>query len=274
MIDYRTTEFKKTLDLVALIDNEVNNAILAYDIPTVVINMMLAVVFLRRADRARYGNLFCDLRNFYARGWDEYPTTLYAAFQKMQSYVKSTVGFQQRSSSIITDCIMHSKNPPTFILMACAMFQNILVLLLKRMLRTKFTFISEMARSLLLENWKLVFFLWIRIALLSLVPKDSVTSYSFATLVTENKTFYTRRTDNAKSLFRSLGMPSYQALIDGIEINHIHDCPVSASDVKRCVYMNGPEIDILKDKTKRKQLPHVPHIDSIPLPKSISALNN
>jgi len=63
LIDYETTEFKKTLDLVALTDIEVNNAILAYDIPMVVKNKLLAVAFLLRADRARYGDLLRDLRN-------------------------------------------------------------------------------------------------------------------------------------------------------------------------------------------------------------------
>jgi len=47
LINYETTEFKKTLDLVALTDDEVSNAILAYDVPTVVKNKLLAVAFLR-----------------------------------------------------------------------------------------------------------------------------------------------------------------------------------------------------------------------------------
>jgi len=104
--------------------------------------------------------------------------------------------------------------------------------------------------------------------------KDSLISYYYATLVTENKASFTRReiegADNAKSLSRSLGMPSYQALIDAIENSHIHDCPVTAADVKRCVYIYGPEIAILKGKTKRKQPLHVPHLHLVPLPKSIS----
>ena len=62
LINYETTEFKKALDLVALTDDEVNNAILAYDIPTVVKNKLLAVTFLRRADRACYGDLLHDLQ--------------------------------------------------------------------------------------------------------------------------------------------------------------------------------------------------------------------
>jgi len=66
LINYETTEFKKTLDLVALTDDEVNNAILAYDIPTVVKNKLLAVAFLRRSDRERYGDLLRDLQNSYA----------------------------------------------------------------------------------------------------------------------------------------------------------------------------------------------------------------
>jgi len=89
LIDYETTEFKKTLDLVALTDDKVDNAILAYNIPTVVKNKLLAVAFLRRADRARYGDLLRDLRNSCDRGRDEYPTTLDAA---MHSYIKPSVG--------------------------------------------------------------------------------------------------------------------------------------------------------------------------------------
>ncbi len=48
LINYETSEFKKTLHLVALTDK------------------LLAVAFLRRADRARYGDFLRDLRNSYA----------------------------------------------------------------------------------------------------------------------------------------------------------------------------------------------------------------
>ena len=87
MVDNETTEFKKSLDLVILTNDDVNNAILAYDIPTVVNKMLLGVALLRRADRARYGDLLRDLRNSYARGQDKYATTFYASFQMMINIV-------------------------------------------------------------------------------------------------------------------------------------------------------------------------------------------
>ena len=428
LINYETAEFKKTLDLVALTDIEINNAILAHDIPTVVKNKLLAVAFLRRADRARYGDLLRDLRNSYARGRDEYPTTLDAAFQMMQSYVKPAAGYQQRSSSTITGGLQYAQqestntniantnlpsrrvvpgiNGRTYHRIRChscndfghysnqcpikqgeqhamdairydapsdASSDDSTDLILeftyvhrnlsftrscKDILIDSGSTCSVFCDADLLENisgsahtlravtnggyqdsnqrgsFPDFFDVWFnsdcmlnilawcdvsnhfrittdlsvaheiyvhigdgavvtfrqvetglflmdleslavaRSILKSPKPKDSVISYSYATLVSENKKSFARReiegVDNAKSLFRSHGMPSYQAFIEAIENNHIHDCPVTAADVKRCVYIYGPEIAILKGKTKRKQPIHVPHINSVPLPKSIS----
>jgi hypothetical protein len=51
-------------------------------------NRSIALAFLKRADPARYGLLWIDLENNYARGKDEYPADLTGAFNMLYTYKK------------------------------------------------------------------------------------------------------------------------------------------------------------------------------------------
>ena len=55
-------------------------------------NLTIATMFLRKADRNRYGDLLTDLRNQHSRGLSQYPTTLSAAFTLLQTYTAPRTG--------------------------------------------------------------------------------------------------------------------------------------------------------------------------------------
>jgi hypothetical protein len=46
----------------------------------------LAVAFLRRSDRNRYGQLLVDLENAYTRGNDRYPKTVTSAYSLLTNF--------------------------------------------------------------------------------------------------------------------------------------------------------------------------------------------
>jgi hypothetical protein len=49
-------------------------------------NKSIAVGFLKRADRKRYGGLWSDLENLYTRGQDHYPTDLTSTYNMLLNY--------------------------------------------------------------------------------------------------------------------------------------------------------------------------------------------
>ena len=49
-------------------------------------NRSLALSFLKRADKARYGSLWTELDNQYKRGTDQYPKDLTAAYNMLLNY--------------------------------------------------------------------------------------------------------------------------------------------------------------------------------------------
>ena len=51
----------------------------------------LGVAYIRRADTDRYGLLITELSNNYAKGKDEYPTSLQEAFERLESYTLPTL---------------------------------------------------------------------------------------------------------------------------------------------------------------------------------------
>ena len=55
-------------------------------------NRSLAVSFLKRADKVRYGALWTDLENQYTRGTDQYPKDLTAAYNMLLNYRKQHHG--------------------------------------------------------------------------------------------------------------------------------------------------------------------------------------
>ena len=46
------------------------------------------MAFLKRSDKARYGQLLTDLKNQYSRGTDQYPETVTEAYNLLVSYKK------------------------------------------------------------------------------------------------------------------------------------------------------------------------------------------
>ena len=71
--------------------------------------------------------------------------------------------------------------------------------------------------------------------------KLSIKHHNFVNLTTENKSNFTnaqvKAAERARSLFRALGMPSYQKFIKLLETNAIKNCPVTPQDVKAAFFI-------------------------------------
>ena len=52
-------------------------------------NKALAIAFLKRSDKARYGQLLTDLKKQHSRGTDQYPKTVTEAYNLLVSYKKT-----------------------------------------------------------------------------------------------------------------------------------------------------------------------------------------
>ena len=59
----------------------------------------LATMFLRRADKRRFGGLIDDLENQYSRGNDQYPKDLTDAYHLLNSYVSTVANGRQNTTS-------------------------------------------------------------------------------------------------------------------------------------------------------------------------------
>ena len=75
LIDYYTKEKKYQKDLQGAVRGQT-----------------LAMMYLQRVDRNRYGDLWADLHNLYSRGDDQYPVDLGQAYSIVSNYVQETVG--------------------------------------------------------------------------------------------------------------------------------------------------------------------------------------
>ena len=82
--------------------------------------------------------------------------------------------------------------------------------------------------------------------------------FNFATLVSDLKDNFTKRevklADEARNLYKHLGMPSFGSFIRMIE------------NARRALHIYGQDIASLKGRTVRLQPPHVPPPSSHPLP--------
>ena len=91
-------------------------------------------------------------------------------------------------------------------------------------------------------------------------------------LTNENKSNFThsqvRAAERARSLFKALGIPSYQKFIKLLENNIIRNCPVTPQDVKTALFIWGPETAVIKGKTTRIGPEHIPSMRLIPLPQT------
>ena len=112
----------------------------------------------------------------------------------------------------------------------------------------------------------------------SKLSKFSSYSFNQVDTVRSLKSNFTRReiegAERARTLFRAIGMPSYQKFIHALEHNHIRNCPVTAADVRRALHIYGPEVAVLKGKsTRTKPAPALP-TTIIPLPKNIKEFHS
>ena len=100
-----------------------------------------------------------------------------------------------------------------------------------------------------------------------------ISSYSFLSLVSENKSNFTRRElkriDDAKKLYINMGMPGYKKFFSDLENNRIRDCELSVDDAKRCLNVYGKEIAKLKGSKTRKKSSKIKAMEMEPLPKTL-----
>ena len=66
-------------------------------------NRSLALSFMKRADKTRYGTLWTDLENQYTRGTDQYPKDLTAAYNMLLNYRRQTNGNERQRQRVFTD---------------------------------------------------------------------------------------------------------------------------------------------------------------------------
>ena len=96
--------------------------------------------------------------------------------------------------------------------------------------------------------------------------------HNFVNLTSENKSNFTnaqvKAAERARSLYRALGMPSYQKFIKIVDTNTIKNCPVTAQDVKAALFIWGPETAVIKGKTTRIGPGRIPDTKCLPLPQT------
>jgi hypothetical protein len=66
-------------------------------------NRTLALSFLKRADKTRYGSLWTELENQYTRGTDQYPKDITAAYNMLLNYKEQHIGNNRRHRDRTTD---------------------------------------------------------------------------------------------------------------------------------------------------------------------------
>ena len=100
-----------------------------------------------------------------------------------------------------------------------------------------------------------------------------ISSYSFLSLVSENKSNFTRielkRIDNAKKLYINLGMPGYPKFFKDLEKNRIRDCNLTVDDAKRCLNVYGKEIAKLRGSKTRVRASKIKVMGITPLPETL-----
>ena len=84
----------------------------------------------------------------------------------------------------------------------------------------------------------------------------------FIQTVAENESEFNKRdlkkAKIAQLLHRRMGRPGYKNLMAMLDKNQIRDCPITSEDLKRALYIYGPDIALMKGKTTRIQPPHIP----------------
>ena len=139
-----------------------------------------------------------------------------------------------------------------------------------------FVYLSDAAKPIefkMLRNG--LYFFDAKNGLASVTAKNAITfyPYNFAQIVSENKKNFTRReiqgADDAKELYKSIGMPSYAKFFSLLQSNFFRNCPVTLGDAKRCIKIYGKEIAAMKGKMTRPQPQHIPSHEPTAIPKCI-----
>jgi hypothetical protein len=102
---------------------------------------------------------------------------------------------------------------------------------------------------------------------------ESVIAYSFLNTVEHNKKQFTPKeiegADAARALYCMIGRPA-QKYFEEIHIkNLILNCPVTVADVKRALYIYGPDVAALKGKTTKGTCPGAPMTELLTVPDYI-----
>ena len=105
---------------------------------------------------------------------------------------------------------------------------------------------------------------------------SSVTAYqpfTFIQSVADNKAFFSQReidqANRARALYRKIGRPSESEFQPLLQLNLIHNCPVTPDDAKRALVIYGPDVATLKGKTAKKATTSVPRYNRVDLPPTI-----
>ena len=94
-----------------------------------------------------------------------------------------------------------------------------------------------------------------------------------ATTVAENEAEFTRRdlkrAKLAMQLYKKIGRPGYHHFFHILDNNFLRNCPITSEDMRRAIYVYGPDVAKLKGRVTRQQPAHVPTKHLIPLPMHI-----
>ena len=78
-----------------------------------------------------------------------------------------------------------------------------------------------------------------------------------------------KRADQARILYRCIGMPGYSKFIRRLENGSILNCPITGNDVKRAIHVYGPDVATLKGWATRNRPKQIGTIISIPMSRDI-----
>ena len=106
---------------------------------------------------------------------------------------------------------------------------------------------------------------------------DLVSNYSFLQVISTNKSNFTKRelakADNGRTLYKNLGRLGYATMLGLLETNYIRNCPVTPDDLKRMLFIYGPDTALLMGKTARSRPSSIPVVVPLPLPPTVAELH-
>ena len=102
-------------------------------------------------------------------------------------------------------------------------------------------------------------------------------AYSYLTLVSANKTEFTKRqverSDGARDFRRRLGYPRYKRFFKLLGLSYFINCPINIDDTKRALYTYRLDIKTLREKTTRRKPMPINDIVETGIPSTILELH-